>query len=80
MIESFHNFVPNVYALAFLRICSSAPDRVLVYHVYISDTSEAGIRKTRELGLMPAVSWLAKPSLVKRLQPGRKVGYDQTYK
>ena len=69
-----------MYALAFLRICSYAPDRVLVYHVYISDTSETGIRKTRELGLMPAVSWLAKPSLVKRLQPGRKVGYDQTYK
>lgn len=43
------------------------------------DTSEFGITKTRELGLRPAVCWLAKPSLVKRLLPGRKVGYDQTY-
>lgn len=43
------------------------------------DTSEFGLTKTRDLGLKPAIAWLARPSLVKRLLPGRKVGYDQTY-
>ncbi|XP_045213701.2 alanine racemase-like [Mercenaria mercenaria] len=44
------------------------------------DTSEFGINTTKKAGLKPAISWYAKTSIVNDLDPGRVVGYDQTYK
>ncbi|CAL1527405.1 unnamed protein product [Lymnaea stagnalis] len=34
----------------------------------------------KSLGLKPALTWVARPSLVKTLEAGRSVGYDQMYK
>ncbi|ESP03763.1 hypothetical protein LOTGIDRAFT_230095 [Lottia gigantea] len=44
-----------------------------------TDPSEETVNKFQSIGLKPALSWLAKPSLVKKLPPGSVVGYDQTY-
>ncbi|KAL4239637.1 hypothetical protein ACF0H5_000446 [Mactra antiquata] len=44
------------------------------------DTSEYGISMTKSMGLKPAISWYAKPTIVNQLEPGRFVGYDKTYK
>jgi len=46
----------------------------------LSDTSVNGITLTSNLGLRPAMSWYAKASKINTLEPGRAVGYDQTYK
>ena len=34
----------------------------------------------RMAGFQPALSWMAKPSMVKTLQPGSFVGYGKTYR
>lgn len=47
--------------------------------VFISDTSDYGVQMTSKLGLRPAISWYAKASKVHTYEPGRTVGYDQTY-
>ncbi|XP_060597721.1 alanine racemase-like [Ruditapes philippinarum] len=44
------------------------------------DTSDFGINATKTAGLKPALSWHAKASAVNDLEPGRVVGYDQTYR
>ncbi|XP_064640981.1 alanine racemase-like isoform X2 [Lineus longissimus] len=33
-----------------------------------------------DIGLQPALAWLAKPTLVKTLMPGRIIGYNNTYR
>ncbi|XP_050393951.2 alanine racemase [Patella vulgata] len=43
------------------------------------DPSKATVEKIKSLNLKPALSWLAKPTLVKLLPPGSYVGYDKTY-
>ncbi|KAL3876224.1 hypothetical protein ACJMK2_034094 [Sinanodonta woodiana] len=44
------------------------------------DNMPSTIALYEELGLRPALAWLARPTLIKTLGPGRVVGYDQTYK
>ncbi|XP_059145159.1 alanine racemase-like [Physella acuta] len=43
------------------------------------DSSPETAQSYQELGLQPALSWVARPVLIKHLEAGRKVGYDQTY-
>lgn len=43
------------------------------------DASKLGVKLTRDLGLEPALAWIAQPTLVKTLSPGRMVGYGCTY-
>lgn len=42
-------------------------------------TSDLAVKFTKECGLEPSLVWMAKPTLVKVLEPGRVVGYDKTY-
>nr|KAG5714666.1 hypothetical protein BaRGS_000154 [Batillaria attramentaria] len=44
------------------------------------DPSEETVKTVEEFGLRPALSWIARPNMVKHLKPGRHVGYDQTYR
>ena len=45
----------------------------------ISGTSDLALKFTKDAGLQPSLVWMTKPTLVKVLAPGRRVGYDQTY-
>ncbi|KAK3608216.1 hypothetical protein CHS0354_039235 [Potamilus streckersoni] len=44
------------------------------------DNMPSTIAQYEELGLRPAMAWLARPTLIKTVGPGQVVGYDQTYK
>ncbi|XP_070188268.1 alanine racemase-like isoform X2 [Littorina saxatilis] len=43
------------------------------------DSTKKTAQIIEDFGLRPALCWVAHPSMVKRLLPGRHVGYDQTY-
>ena len=65
----------NLTATAFtfvLRVWSDEP-------CWRADASEATLEVIQDVGLRPALCWIAHPNMVKLLPPGRRVGYGQTY-